>query len=74
MQKDGIFEEVEKDYINYALHFSLWNLRTIAEPTYTKLFAKLRDEWWQQLGVAGKSSDYFYNKKEYDEYAKLFLK
>ena len=74
LQKDGIFEEVEKDYINYALHFSLWNLRTIAEPTYTKLFAKLRDEWWQQLGVAGKSSDYFYNKKEYDEYAKLFLK
>ena len=63
LQKDGIFEEVEKDYINYALHFSLWNLRTIAEPTYTKLFAKLRDEWWQQLGVAGKSSDYFYNKK-----------
>lgn len=74
LQKDGIFEEVEKDYINYALHFSLWNLRTIAEPTYTKLFAKLRDEWWQQLGVAGKSSDYFYNKKEYEEYAKLFLK
>lgn len=37
LQKDGIFEEVEKDYINYALHFSLWNLRTIAEPTYTKL-------------------------------------
>ena len=30
MLKDhGLYTEIEKDYINYALHFSLWNLSLI---------------------------------------------
>ena len=44
---EGIYKELEKDYINYALHFSLWNLNTLAEPTYSKLYDKLKNEWWQ---------------------------
>ena len=72
LQKEGIYKEVERDYINYALHFSLWNLNTLAEPTHQKLYDKLKNEWWQDLGVAGKDREYFYNKKEFDEYKKLF--
>ena len=72
MQKEGIYKEVERDYINYALHFSLWNLNTLAEPTHQKLYDKLKNEWRQDLGVAGKDREYFYNKKEFDEYTKLF--
>lgn len=68
---EGIYEEVEKDYINYALHFSLWNLNTIAQPTYDKLFAKLKNEWWTELGITGKDKSYFYNKKEFEQYEKL---
>jgi glycosyltransferase involved in cell wall biosynthesis len=72
LQAEGIYQELEKDYINYALHFGLWNIRTIAQPTYDKLYDKLKNEWWAELGVADKPRDYFYNKKEYDEYEKLF--
>lgn len=71
---EGIYTEVEKDYINYALHFSLWNLNTIAQPTYDKLFEKLTTEWWAELGVAGKSKEYFYNKKEFEQFEKLMNK
>lgn len=70
----GIYDEVEKDYINYALHFSLWNINTIAHPTYEKLYEKLTTEWWAELGVADKPSDYFYIKKEYEQYKKLVNK
>ena len=72
LKQEGIYREVEKDYINYALHFTLWNLNTLAEPTHQKLFEKLKNEWWQDLGVAGKGREYFYNKKEFDQYEKLF--
>ena len=72
LKQEGIYREVEKDYINYALHFALWNLNTLAEPTHQKLFEKLKNEWWQDLGVAGKPREYFYNKKEFDQYEKLF--
>lgn len=72
LKDEGIYGECEKDFINYALHFSLWNLNTLAEPTYQKLFEKLKSEWLRDLGIEGKPREYFYNKKEYDEYAKLF--
>ena len=62
---------MEKDYINYALHFSLWNLNTLAQPTYDKLYNKLKTEWWQTLGIADKDESYFYNKKEYAQFAKI---
>lgn len=71
---EGIYEEVEKDYINYALHFSLWNLNTIAQPTYDKLLDKLTNEWWAELGIAGRDKSYFYNKKEFEQYESIIKK
>ena len=42
LKKAGIYEEVEQSYINYSLHFSLWNLNTITGPAYKKLYDSLR--------------------------------
>lgn len=74
LKAEGIYDEVEKDYINYALHFSLWNINTLAQPTYDKLYEKLTTEWWADLGVADKSADYFYIKKEYEQFKQLMNK
>lgn len=71
LKDKDIFSEVEKDYINYALHACLWNLNTIEGNAKEKLFEKLRDEWWKELGIADKDADYFYNNREYEEYKKL---
>ena len=71
LKAEGLFKEMEKDYINYALHFSLWNINTLAEPTRTTLIDKMNAEWYAELGIKGKPKDYFYNKKEYEQYAKI---
>ena len=68
---EGLFPETEKDFINYALHFSLWNLRTLAEPTKTKLGKKLVSEWFNTLGIGGKKQGYFYKQNEYKEYTEV---
>lgn len=68
---EGLFRETEKDFINYALHFSLWNLRTLAEPTKTKLGKKLVAEWFDALGISGKKTAYFYKQNEYKEYTEV---
>ncbi len=67
----NIYWELEQDYINYALHFSLWNLRTLAEPTKQKLKEKLCSEWFEELGIKDKDRGYFYNRAEYEEYLEL---
>ena len=71
LREEGLYEELERDYINYALHFSLWNYNTLSEPTKTKLKDKLRGEWFRELGVEGKSKDYFYNKQEFEQCQKI---
>lgn len=65
---EDIYEEVERDFINYSLHFSLWNLNTVIEPTYTMIYNKLRKEWFEALGVFDKPCEFFYNQKEYCEF------
>lgn len=72
LQKEGLYPELEKDFINYALHFTLWNYNTLAEPTKTTLKEKLAAEWLEELGIAGKPGEYFYNQKEYEQYQELF--
>lgn len=71
LQKEGIYWELEKDYINYALHFTLWNLNTLKEPTRSMLLEKLHHEWFAELGIQNKEESYFYNKKEYQQYLEL---
>ena len=69
--REGVFRELEQDFINYSLHFSLWNLNTLAEPTHTLLRQKLCEEWFAALGITGKPESYFYNHAEYAQYRKL---
>ena len=69
--QEDIFWELEQDFINYSLHFSLWNLNTLAEPTHTLLRQKLCGEWFADLGIADKPESYFYNPSEYAQYRKL---
>ena len=71
LREENLYKELEKDYINYALHFSLWNYNTLSEPTKTKLKDKLKTEWFREFGVEGKSKDYFYNKQEFEQCQKI---
>lgn len=71
IKAEGKWRELEKDYINYALHFSLWHLNSLAEPTHTLLEQKLRGQWFADLGIVGKPASYFWNREEYAQYRKL---
>ncbi len=69
--EEGYYEELEKDYINYALHASLWNYNTLSEPTKTMLKNKLTAEWFEELGIKGKTKNYFYIQSEYKQYTEI---
>ena len=73
LQRENIYWEVEQDYINYALHFSLWNANTLVGPTKQLLINKLCTEWFTNLGITGKTADFFWIKQEYENYCKILL-
>lgn len=71
LKDEGIYWELEQDFINYALHFSLWHLNSLAEPSHMLLKRMLRSSWFEELGVKGKPRSYFYSQGEYDQYEQL---
>ena len=71
LKEKNLFWELEKDFHNYALHFSLWNLNTISGPCYELLYNKLREEWFEDLGITGHEENYFYNRKEYRQFREI---
>lgn len=71
LKEKGLYEELKKDFVNYAVHFSLWNLNTITGECYEKLYTKLHEEWFRELEVTGHDEDYFYNKEEYKQLADI---
>lgn len=71
LKEKGLYEELKKDFVNYAVHFSLWNLNTITGECYEKLYTKLHEEWFEELEVTGHDEDYFYNKTEYKQLADI---
>ena len=72
LYKTGLYERFERDFKNYCIHFTLWNLRTLSEPTHTILYNKLRDEWFAEMGVLDCPKEYFYNKQEYAAFRSVY--
>lgn len=71
LKAEHIYWELEQDFINYSLHFSLWHLNSLAEPSHMLLKRMLRSSWFEDLGVKGKPRSYFYNQNEYAQYEQL---
>ena len=67
----GLYERFEQDYINYALHFSLWNLNTLSDPTKKKLYNQLRKAWFRELGIVDYPKEKFYHRGEYAQYLQI---
>lgn len=67
----GLYERFEQDYINYALHFSLWNLNTLSDPTRKLLYDQLRNAWFQELSIVDYPREKFYHRGEYAQYRQI---
>lgn len=72
--RENLYWELEKDFINYSLHFCLWHLNSLAEPSHTLLKNKLLNEWFAELGIADKPESYFWNMNEYAQYLRITKK
>lgn len=78
--REKLFDHYERDFVNYSVWFTLWHLSTISWPMQEVLFYLLKHAWLSELGITGKTEDYFDNKSEYtkickvlyEEYAEMF--
>lgn len=64
----GQFTLVEQSFINWALHFLLWNVHTLEKQAQKKLIKEMKKNYFAQLRLSQYPKDFFYNQSEYREY------
>jgi glycosyltransferase involved in cell wall biosynthesis len=67
----GVYDQVQRSFINWVLYISLWNLRNLRDPEREKLYEKLRSQYFKDFGISQFSLDYFYRKGDYSQYLKI---
>lgn len=63
-----IYDEVMQSFVNYALHFSFWNMDTLTGISLVNLYNALRNEWFEALDIKGEPKEYFYSPEEFERY------
>ena len=71
LKNHGMFERFEQGYVNYALHFSLWNFYSINEPVRSQILKELKEKWFDEFGICGRTDEYFFNKAEYRQFLRM---
>jgi len=68
----GVFDEVERDFVNVALYQCLFTLETIGTPeAFRQLYEALKATYLVDLGIAGHSPDYFYDEHQYERFLRI---
>ena len=62
------YKLVEQSFVNWAVHFLLWNVRTLKDSSKEKLMEEIRAKYSKTLEFASYKPEYFYDKKEYQEF------
>lgn len=62
---------VEQSFVNWALHFLLWNVHTLQGTSKGALVAAMKNEYSLQLNLSQYSSDFFYSQSEYREWQQI---
>ena len=56
----GLWEENERNFVNYALHMCCWKINETRFSVAKRFREDCRDEFFEELGIAGKDPAYFY--------------
>ena len=71
IRKRGMYAEFERAFINYALHFSLWNFNSITGPSREKLYDVLKGTYFPKWQLGLRDAAFFMNGAEYAQYRQI---
>ena len=69
--KSGKYEELKRDFSDYAVKFITWNYNTLREPAKSELLDKLLSGWFEDLDMTQDNIKYFTDKEETEQFLQL---
>lgn len=67
----GQYSLVEQSFINWALHFLLWNVHSLRHEAAGKLARQMREQYFRELEIYKYPESYFYDRSDYREYLNI---
>lgn len=62
----GLYRELERDYVNYALYFVLWNLYKFRDSEeYVTIYNMVKTVGLEKMGIVDRPKDFFYEHNDY---------
>jgi glycosyltransferase involved in cell wall biosynthesis len=68
LQTAGIYGQLEQDFINYSLHYAIWNLNSLPGQAFVQLYERLKSEIFAELGISAHPAEYFSVTRDYERY------
>ena len=65
LKEQDLYERFRADFINYALHFSLWHLDTLHGSSYYLLYYALKEKWFEEFEILNHPEDFYYDRRNY---------
>lgn len=69
--KQDLYNVFKQSYINWALHFCIWNACTLKGNSKKYLLNALSEKYFEELGFKNYLSDFYYDKNEYAIYQEI---
>lgn len=67
-----IYEELQQDYVNYALSFTLWNLHKLKETEeFQSLYNLIKERGLKEMDILQHSKEFFYKEHDYTQLKKI---
>ena len=72
MIEKSIYGSLERDFINYAVPFSLWNMDTLGGRAFLKVFTRLKERFFPEIKAFGRENGYIRDSRTRERLAKIY--
>ncbi len=67
----GIYEEIEKGFLNWALNFCIWDLSTSKPEVKQEVYDFVKNTCFVELGIATHDRSFYSFENDYNEYKRI---
>lgn len=72
LERLGLFERFERDFVNYALYYSIRKMTEAPEAEYRRIYEELKTHRLNELGITrSRPKIYFYDPAEYERMKRI---
>ncbi len=69
--REGLYRTYRRSFRNWALNFTLWQLRTMHGAAYERAFALMKEKGLRELELSTGNRKYYYNRGEFSALLRL---